>query len=81
MLFVSQKFAIISGLDSMTRPEGPGECQFGNFNAHHVICIIGFLVMENSAAVIHAFVIEFANLNISTISTCKGLLLLTLVLA
>ena len=59
VLFVSQKFAVISGLDSMTRPEGPGECQFGNFNAHHVICIIGFLVMENSDAVIHAFVIEF----------------------
>ena len=60
MLFVSQKFAVISGLDPMTRPEGSGECQFGNFNAHHFICIIGFLVMENSAAVIHAFVIEFA---------------------
>ena len=44
----------------MTRPEGLGECQFGNFYAHHFICIIGFLVMENSAAVIHAFVIEFA---------------------
>ena len=44
----------------MTRLEGPGECQFGNSNVHYVICIIGFLVMENSAAVIHAFVIEFA---------------------
>ena len=52
VLFVSQKLAVISGLDSKTRP---GEGQFGNF-----ICIIGFLVMENSAAVIHAFVIEFA---------------------
>ena len=50
----------MSGLDPMTRPEGPGECYFGNFNAHYVICIIGFLVMENNAAVIHAFVIEFA---------------------
>ena len=57
VLFVSQKLAVISGLDSKTRP---GEGQFGNFNAHHVICIIGFLVMENSAAVIYALVIEFA---------------------
>ena len=44
----------------MTRLEGPGECQFGNSNVHYVICIIGFLVMENSAAVIRAFVIEIA---------------------
>ena len=42
----------------MTRLECPGECYFGNFNAHYVICIIGFLVMENSAVLIHAFVIE-----------------------
>ena len=57
MRFFSQKNAVTSGLDSKTRP---GEGQFGNFNAYHVICIIGFLVMENSAAVIRAFVIEFA---------------------
>ena len=44
----------------MTGLEGPGECQFGNSNVHYVICIISFLVMENSAAEIYAFVIEFA---------------------
>ena len=64
----------------MARLEGPGECQFGNSNVHYVICIISFLVMENSPVVIHAFVIEFA-IWISTFSICKGVLLLTQVLA